>query len=148
LREATQARRIVVDARLDEGDRALGASVCVSGVCLTVVDSGTDFFAADIGFETLERSTLGKLAVGDAVNLQPRLRLGDALGGHLVSGHVDGVGRLESSELRGDARKLGFSVPEPLRRYIAVKGSICIDGISLTVNEVDDRGFSVGIIPH
>lgn len=148
LQEAPQARRVVVEAQLAEGDRILGASVCVSGVCLTVVDSGPDYFAADIGFETLDRSTLGKLQRGDGVNLEPSLRMGDPLGGHLVSGHVDGVGRLRSIEARGDARKLWFWVPEPLRRYIAEKGSICIDGVSLTVNEIDDEGFSVGIIPH
>ncbi|PRP90556.1 Riboflavin synthase [Enhygromyxa salina] len=148
LQEGAQSRRIVIAAELAEADRALGASVCVSGVCLTVTESSAAHFAADVAFETLAVTTLAALEVGARVNLEPSLRLGDALGGHLVSGHVDGVGRLRRVVARGDARECWFWVPEPLRRYIAVKGSVAIDGVSLTVNSVDELGFMVGLIPH
>lgn len=143
-----QSRRIVIEAGLGEQDRAIGASVCVSGVCLTVVESSATQFAADVAFETLEVTTLGDLAAGSRVNLEPSLRLGDSLGGHLVSGHVDGVGHLRSVAARGDAREVWVYTPEPLRRYVAVKGSIAVDGVSLTVNRVDETGFMIGLIPH
>lgn len=148
LEEGPSSRRLVVDAELAASARELGASVCVSGVCLTVTASDASSFAADVAFETLELTTLGALARGSSVNLEPSLRLGDALGGHLVSGHVDGVARLRAVERHGDARECWFWAPEPLRRFIAVKGSIAIDGVSLTVNRVDERGFMVGLIPH
>ena len=148
LREAPEARRVVIAASLAEGDRAIGASVCVSGVCLTVTESSASEFAADIGFETLAVTTLGGLEPGSPVNLEPSLRLGDSLGGHLVSGHVDGVGALRSVAARGDAREVWIDVPEPLRRYVAVKGSVAVDGVSLTVNRIDATGFMVGLIPH
>jgi riboflavin synthase len=148
IREAPQSRRVIVDTDLPPADRELGASVCVSGVCLTVTETAGDHFSADVAFETLAVTTLGALTVDARVNLEPSLRVGDALGGHLVSGHVDGVGRLVRVEARGDARECWFWVPEPLRRYIAVKGSIAVDGVSLTVNRVDETGFMVGLIPH
>ncbi|MFV8754329.1 riboflavin synthase [Nannocystaceae bacterium ST9] len=129
-------------------DRELGASVCVAGVCLTVTESNAEFFAADAAFETLALTTLGALEVGDRVNLEPALRLGDPLGGHMVSGHVDGIASLRSVEARGEARECWFDVPEPLRRYVAVKGSVTVDGVSLTVNRIDTHGFMVGLIPH
>jgi riboflavin synthase len=138
----------VIDARLAANDRPLGASVAVSGVCLTVTETGDDFIAADAAFETLALTTLGALDVGDRVNLEPALRVGDPLGGHLVSGHVDGIGKLRSVTARGEAREVWFDVPESLRRYIAVKGSITVDGVSLTVNTIDSLGFMVGLIPH
>ncbi len=148
LREGPQNRCVIIATDLPAADRQLGASVCVSGVCLTVTESGDDFFAADVAFETLAVTTLAALEVGARVNLEPSLRVGDALGGHLVSGHVDGVGRLVRVEPRGEARECWFWVPEPLRRYIAVKGSVAVDGVSLTVNRVDETGFMVGLIPH
>lgn len=148
LRAGPESRRIVIAAELAPDDRAIGASVCVSGVCLTVVEASADFFAADVAFETLAVTTLGELHEGSRVNLEPSLRLGDSLGGHLVSGHVDGVGSLRSVEARGDAREVWIFVPEPLRRYVAVKGSVAVDGVSLTVNRVDETGFMVGLIPH
>lgn len=143
-----ECKRLNIAASLAEGDRALGASVCVSGVCLTVTEASAEHFCADAAFETLAVTTLGELEVGSKVNLEPSLRLGDALGGHLVSGHVDGVGHLRSVEHRGDARECWFWLPAELRRYVAVKGSIAVDGVSLTVNAVDDSGFMVGLIPH
>ncbi|HVH98204.1 MAG TPA: riboflavin synthase [Enhygromyxa sp.] len=148
LRAHPESRRIVIAAELAEADRAIGASVCVSGVCLTVVESSPTHFAADVAFETLAVTTLGELREGSRVNLEPSLRLGDSLGGHLVSGHVDGVGTLRSVEPRGDAREVWVFMPEPLRRYVAVKGSVAVDGVSLTVNRVDETGFMVGLIPH
>jgi riboflavin synthase len=102
----------------------------------------------DVAFETLRLTTLGSLAVGSRVNLEPSLRVGDPLGGHIVSGHVDGVAVVRSIAARGDAREVLIDVPEPLRRLIAPKGSVALDGVSLTVNEVDATGFSVGLIPH
>ncbi|MCA9658197.1 MAG: riboflavin synthase [Myxococcales bacterium] len=143
-----QSKRLRIAAALREDDRILGASVAVSGVCLTVVDATAELFEVDAAFETLARTTLGDLRVGDRVNLEPALRIGDALGGHLVSGHVDGVGRLRSRSARGDAILMWFDVPTELRRYVAEKGSICVDGVSLTVNAIDGAGFSVGLIPH
>ena len=149
LREGPQSRAVIIGAPgLLAADREIGASVCVSGVCLTVTEIGDDFFAADVAFETLAVTTLGQLTVDARVNIEPSLRLGDALGGHLVSGHVDGVGRLLRVEARGDARECWFWMPEPLRRYVAVKGSITVDGVRLTVNRVDETGFMVGLIPH
>ncbi len=144
----SQSKVLTIKAALSEQDRILGASVAISGVCLTVTRADAHSFSAEAAFETLAKTTLGALVVGDRVNLEPALRLGDALGGHLVSGHVDGRGAVRSREARGDAVKFWFDAPDELLPYIASKGSICVDGVSLTVNEVDDRGFSVGIIPH
>lgn len=132
----------------DLGLVAVGDSVCVSGVCLTATAFDEGRFVADVSRETLSLTTLGELAVGDRVNLEAALRAGDPMGGHIVSGHVDAVGVLE--EMNGDARswRLVFSVPEQLQHYIASKGSIAVNGISLTVNEVAGRRFGVNIIPH
>lgn len=125
-----------------------GDSIAVSGVCLTVVEHDAGHFAADVSNETLSLTTLGDLAPGSRVNLEPALRAGDPLGGHLVSGHVDGVGRVVS--LAQDARswRIRFETPPDIARYVARKGSIAIDGVSLTVNEVEGREFGINIIPH
>jgi riboflavin synthase len=147
-RPRPDGRVLVIDGQLDPRDLELGASVAVNGVCLTVVAAAGSRFEFEAAFETLRKTTLGDKSVGDRVNLEPSLRMGDALGGHLVSGHVDGLARLRSSEARGDARELWFDVPDTLGKFIAPKGSVALDGVSLTVNEVDDRGFMVGIIPH
>lgn len=126
----------------------VGDSISVSGVCLTITRLTATSFTADVSRETLAHTTLGDLGRGHAVNLEPALRAGDALGGHLVTGHVDGVGRLESRHEDGRSWRLQFEVPRELARYIASKGSICIDGVSLTVNEVDRTRFDVNVIPH
>jgi len=126
----------------------VGDSISVSGVCLTITRLGETGFAADVSRETLAHTTLGDLGRGHAVNLEPALRAGDALGGHLVTGHVDGIGRLESRHEDGRSWRLQFEVPRELARYVAPKGSICIDGVSLTVNEVDGTRFDVNVIPH
>lgn len=138
-----------IDAGALELERiSLGDSVSVQGVCLTVtVKDGTRFFA-DVSRETMSKTTLGALKPGSAVNLEPSLRAGDPLGGHWVSGHVDSVGKLRA--LVQDARswRFEFELPESLVRFVAAKGSICVDGVSLTVNKVDGRRFDVNIIPH
>ncbi|MDI9238795.1 riboflavin synthase [Lysobacter sp. LF1] len=126
----------------------MGESIAVNGVCLTVVAFDANSFAADASNETLALTTLGALDVGDAVNLERAMRPTDRLGGHLVSGHVDGLGRVERIADDARAQRWRFTAPASLMRYIAKKGSICVDGVSLTVNEVDDAGFEVALIPH
>jgi riboflavin synthase len=140
---------LVIDASgLGAGRTALGDSVCVQGVCLTVTRLDGARFSADVSRETLAKTTLGTLKSGARVNLEPSLRAGDPLGGHLVSGHVDAVGTLASLAEEARSRRLQFGLPEELMRFVAPKGSICIDGVSLTVNEIEGRRFGVNIIPH
>jgi riboflavin synthase len=129
-------------------DMELGESIAVSGVCLTVVDFDAATFSADVSNETLALTTLGDLEAGAAVNLERSLLPNTRLGGHLVAGHVDGLGRV--AEIRDDGRsqRWRFTAPRPLLRYIATKGSVAVDGVSLTVNDVDDAGFEVNLIPH
>lgn len=139
--------------RIGVGDLSLervsrGDSIAVSGVCLTVVEFAADEFVADVSQETLSLTTLGEARVGSRVNLEPSLTLSTPLGGHLVSGHVDGVGNVISREPDARSTRMGFEMPAELARYIARKGSITVDGISLTVNEVGDRNFHVNIVPH
>jgi len=147
-RPGTRQQTLVVEAALKAGDRVLGASVAIAGVCLTVTAATAERFEVVAAFETLDKTTLGDKSLGDRLNLEPALRVGDPLGGHLVSGHVDGVGSVRSIEAQGQAKQFWFDLPEPLARYVAEKGSITIDGTSLTVNDVDAGGFSVGLIPH
>jgi riboflavin synthase len=132
----------------DTASIAIGASIGCSGCCLTAVELGPDWFAVDASAETLGRTTLGRWQVGTRVNLERSLRLGDELGGHLVSGHVDGIGHALSSAPEHGSTRWTFRVPPALSRFIAVKGSIAVDGVSLTVNEVTDDTFGVNIIPH
>lgn len=143
------------DARLDVAvgtlpfaDVRLGESIAINGVCLTVVEFDRASFRADVSNETLSLTTLGGLADGAALNLERAMRPDDRLGGHLVSGHVDGVGRVERIEPDARAQRWRFAAPPALMRYVAKKGSICVDGVSLTVNAVDDAGFEVALIPH
>lgn len=133
---------------LDLADIDRGDSIAVAGCCLTVVDLDGDVFAADVSTETLSLTTLGKLETGSTVNLEKPLRLADRLGGHLVSGHVDGTCEVLSIAEDGRSQRWVFRVPRPLRRYIAAKGSVTLDGTSLTVNEVDGDCFGVNLIPH
>jgi len=133
---------------LDMSDVALGDSVCVSGVCLTAIDPDAKGFFADVSTETLSRTTLGALIAGDAVNLEKSLRLSDRLGGHLVSGHIDAIGRVISITPDARSQRWRFEIPAHLAKYVAAKGSICIDGVSLTVNDVDANTFGVNLIPH
>jgi riboflavin synthase len=126
----------------------LGESISVNGVCLTVVAFDTVHFEADASNETLALTTLGALPLGHALNLERAMRPDDRLGGHLVSGHVDGVGQVLRVSDDARAQRWTFTAPKPLLRYIAQKGSICVDGVSLTVNAVDDAGFEVALVPH
>ena len=133
---------------LDLSDARLGESIAVSGVCLTVVAFDAAGFSADVSTETLALTTHGRLGEGAAVNLERALRAGDRLGGHLVSGHVDGLGRVERRWPDARSERWRFTAPPALLRYIAQKGSICVDGVSLTVNAVDQHGFEVNLVPH
>lgn len=144
----TQARRFAITCDLVAADLELGASVCCAGVCLTVVAAAVGRFEVDAAFETLRCTTLGALEVGARINLEPSLRVGDAMGGHFVSGHVDGVGSVRSVTPRGEAVEFWIEIPVPLRPLVAAKGSICIDGTSLTVNAVDATGAMIGLVPH
>jgi riboflavin synthase len=139
--------RLLIAHHLDTALR-IGDSVCVQGCCLTATQVAAGSFAADVSRETLALTTLGELLPGAAVNLEPALRAGDPLGGHLMSGHVDGVAQVLA--ISGDARsqRLLIGVPAPLARYLAPKGSIAVDGVSLTINEVEGASFGVNIIPH
>jgi len=141
--------RLTIDtATLDMSDVALGDSIAVGGVCLTAVELGAQSFAADVSNETLSLTSFSQLAPGSRVNLEKALRLADRLGGHMVSGHVDGLGKVVSVTSDGRSQRWTFEVPPNLTRYIAAKGSICIDGTSLTVNEVSGNRFGVNLIPH
>lgn len=143
------------DCRLDIGlgtadlpSLAVGDSVAVSGVCLTVTEITPAYFSADVSQETLSVTTLGKLGVGAAVNLEPALRVGDTLSGHFVAGHVDGMAQVRSLTAAGRSQRLKISLPESLSPYIARKGSVTVDGVSLTVNAVTAAGFEVNIVPQ
>jgi riboflavin synthase len=144
--------RLVIETAYDSAGIDLGASIACSGACLTVVDRGPGWFAVDASDETLSKTTLGDWRPGTAVNLERALRVGDELGGHLISGHVDGVAKTVERRAEGDSLRLVVEPPARLVRLIAAKGSVALDGVSLTVNEVEDRPeggrFGVNIIPH
>ncbi|HLN22720.1 MAG TPA: riboflavin synthase [Patescibacteria group bacterium] len=126
----------------------LGASIANNGVCLTVIDKGPGWFAVQASAETLNTTTLGAWTPGSPVNLERAMRIGDELGGHIVSGHVDGVAKVVSIRPENGSLRYTFEVPEALKRFVAPKGSVALDGVSLTVNEVRDNHFGVNIIPH
>lgn len=140
--------RIEIETRYDTGEIDIGASIACSGPCLTVVAKGPGWFAVEASAETLERTGLGDWSVGTAVNLERAMRVGDELGGHIVSGHVDAVAEIVELRPEGDSIRFVFEVPEAFARYLAPKGSVCLDGVSLTVNEVDGNRFGVNIISH
>jgi riboflavin synthase len=142
------ARLVISSKQLDLANTAIGDSISVQGVCLTVTSLTADSFSADVSHETLSLTTLGQLEIGSAVNLEPALRAGDRLGGHLVSGHVDGIAHVASTGRDGDSLRVRVTVPDDLARYIARKGSVTLDGVSLTVNEVEGATFGVNLIPH
>ena len=145
---AAEGRRLEIETGFDASALDLGASIACNGACLTVIETGPDWFAAEASSETRACTTLGDWQAGRAINLERALRLGDELGGHLVLGHVDGVGRLDGVELVGDSHRLSITAPPELAQFIAVKGSITIDGVSLTVNAVENTRFSVTIVPY
>lgn len=140
--------RLEIETAFDLDTVEMGASICCAGACLTVVEKGPDWFAVEVSDETLSKTTLGGWRTGSKINLERALKLGDELGGHIVSGHVDGVGELSGLEPAGESVCMTFTVPDALKRFIAPKGSVTIDGVSLTVNTVVDRQFTVNIIPH
>lgn len=150
-------RRVTVACTMDPGKIAIGASIACSGVCLTVVDRGgapgDAWFAVDVSGETVSRTAPAQWHEGASINLEPALKLGDELGGHIVTGHVDAIGEVVGVCPEGDSRKVGISAPKDLAPYIAAKGSITVDGVSLTVNEIADQPdgsvhFALNIIPH
>lgn len=138
--------RLVIGCGVE--DLELGESIAVSGVCLTVAAIEPGAFAADVSLETVDKTTLGRLPVGAAVNLERSLRAGDRLGGHLVSGHVDGVARVLEIEAVGEAKRVSCSIPPELSRFVAAKGSVALDGVSLTVNALRADGVELMLIPH
>ena len=139
--------RLVVEAPATAVHAALGDSVAVSGVCLTVVEAGNGTLAFDAVRETLSRSSLARLEAGDSVNLEPALRAGEPLGGHYVQGHVDGVGHVRAVEAEGDGRRIWIDPPHDLLRYLVEKGSVAVEGVSLTIAQLDGRGFAVALVP-
>lgn len=148
---ATGARLRIATA-YEPGGIALGASIACAGACLTVIERGTGnaghWFDVEASVETLDRTTMGRWSAGTRINLERALKIGDELGGHIVTGHVDGIATLTGREDVADMRRLTFEVPHPLSRFVAAKGSVTLDGTSLTVNDVDGDRFSVMLIPH
>ena len=145
--------RLTIGTAYDLSGVDLGASIACSGVCLTVVDKGEDWFAVDISAETISRTAANLWREGATLNLERALRLGDELGGHLVTGHVDGIAEVVGTCPEGDSLRVGLSIPQALAPMIAAKGSVTLDGVSLTINDVRDQvdgctHFSVNIIPH
>jgi len=144
----TDSRLLIDGGDVDFGDMEIGDSLAVNGVCLSLVNNSGREVAVDVSAETLRCTTLGNLHAGSRLNLEKALRLGDRLGGHLVSGHVDGVGTVVSADVSGESLRLQVQAPQELSRYLAVKGSICINGVSLTINSVEGAEFGVNLIPH
>lgn len=140
--------RIEIETAYDTSAIDIGASIACSGPCLTVVDKRTGWFAVEASAETLARTTLGGWKVGTKVNLERAMRVGEELGGHIVSGHVDGIVTILDTAPEGDSVRFRFEAPDELKKYIASKGSVALDGVSLTVNEVDGARFGVNIISH
>jgi len=148
VRATSRDVRFEIETGFDVPTIDLGASISHAGCCLTVVEKGEGWFAVEVSGETLSKTTLGDWTEGSAVNLERAARVGDELGGHIVSGHVDGVGDVVSVSAEGGSHRVTIRVPRPLHRYIAPKGSITVDGVSLTVNAVEDDVFGVNLIPH
>jgi riboflavin synthase len=148
VRETNRDLRFEVETSFDLSTIDMGASISHAGCCLTIVEKGDGWFAVEISGETLSLTTLGAWKEGDPINLERAARVGDELGGHIVSGHVDGIGEVVSVESEGGSHRVKVRVPRPLHRFIAPKGSITMDGVSLTVNEVEDDVFGVNLIPH
>ena len=148
VRDTNRDRRIEVETAYDLSSIPMGASIAHAGCCLTVVDKGDGWFAVEVSGESLDKTTLGRWREGVRINLERPTRVGDELGGHIVSGHVDGVGEVVSIEPEGGSHRVRIKAPQPLHRFIAPKGSIAVEGVSLTVNEVESDVFGVNIIPH
>lgn len=145
---AGEGRRFEIETVFDTASVAIGASIACSGACMTVVEKDAGWFAVEVSAESLSKTTLGDWTVGTQMNLERAMCLGDELGGHIVSGHVDGVGELVSRTADGDSQRYTFRAPQDLAKFIAPKGSVTIDGVSLTVNEVAGATFGINLIPH
>ena len=143
-----EGRRFEVETAFDVADIDIGGSIAHAGACMTVVEKGDTWYAIEVSGESLSKTTLGAWDDGTAVNLERAMRLGDELGGHMVSGHVDGVGEVTARVNDGDSVRFTFRTPDDLAKYLAPKGSITIDGVSLTVNEVEGDQFGINVIPH
>lgn len=148
VRQTERDRRYEIETAWDTAGIDLGASISHAGCCLTVTEKGPGWFAVEVSGETLSKTTLGDWGEGHRVNLERAAKLGDEMGGHVVSGHVDGLGRVVSVTPEGGSHRIDIEAPAPLHRYIAAKGSITVDGVSLTVNAVEGRSFGLNIIPH
>ena len=148
VRDTNRDRRFEIETGFDTATIDIGASVSHAGCCLTVVEKGPDWFAVEVSGETLSATTLDDWKPGWRVNLERAAKVGDELGGHIVSGHVDGVGEVLSVESEGGSHRVRILAPRPLHRFIAPKGSITVEGVSLTVNEVEDDVFGLNLIPH
>lgn len=148
VKETNRDLRFEIETAFDTATIDIGASISHAGCCLTVVDKGPGWFAVEVSAETLSMSTLSDWVEGRPINLERAARVGDELGGHIVSGHVDGVGEVLSILSEGGSHRVSIRAPKPLHRYIAAKGSITVEGVSLTVNEVEDDVFGINLIPH
>ena len=148
MQQAGQGKQLILNTDFALDETQIGDSIAVNGVCLTVTALENRRFYADVSPETLAKTTLGKAKVGDRVNLERALRLSDRIGGHLVTGHVDGLGSIRQKKREGNSVIVSIGVPESIARYMIKKGSVAVDGISLTVNHINRKGFAVSIIPH
>ena len=148
VRQTERDRRYEIETAWDTSGIDLGASISHAGCCLTVTEKGPSWFAVEVSGETLSKTTLGDWREGDPINLERAAKLGDELGGHIVSGHVDGLGRVVSVTPEGGSHRIDIEAPTPLHRYVAAKGSITVDGVSLTVNTLEGQVFGLNIIPH
>lgn len=140
--------RFEIATHYDLSTVEIGASIAHNGVCLTIIETGADWYAVEVSGETLSKTTLDDWSNGTRINLERALKVGDELGGHIVSGHVDGVARVASIRPDNQSMRFTFEAPEELARFVAPKGSVALDGVSLTVNEVDGRLFGINVIPH
>ena len=148
VRDTNRDRRFEIETAFDLSTVDIGASIAHAGCCLTVVEKGQGWFAVEVSGETLAVTTLGDWTAGRRVNLERAARVGDELGGHIVSGHVDGIGEVLSVAEDGGSHRVRIRAPKPLHRFIAPKGSITVEGVSLTVNDVEEDVFGVNLIPH
>lgn len=148
VRGAGQDARFEIATHYDLSSIEIGASIAHNGVCLTIVETGSDHYVIQASDETLSKTTLGEWQIGTKVNLERACKVGDELGGHIVSGHVDGVARVVSIRPENESLRFTFEAPSELAKFVAPKGSVALDGVSLTVNEVDGRTFGINVIPH
>lgn len=148
VRQPEKETRFEIKTAYDPASIAIGASIAHNGVCLTIVDTGSDWYAVEVSAESISKTTMGQWAEGGRVNLERAMKVGDELGGHIVSGHVDGVATVVAITDENESKRFVFEAPENLAKFVAPKGSVALDGVSLTVNEVDGRRFGINVIPH